>query len=152
MSKCCRFWWWSKPVSLAATVVLFDPNLLFLFFFWHSSHMTLQVEFGVHIFHVVPLIALSTWFKTSVLAYLMYCIESFPWTFFYNDFFLFLSRIFLAGQSAGAHLATCALLKQAVKQVTEDPAKPSKLSWRSSQINGYLAISGGWVYTSLSLQ
>lgn len=59
---------------------------------------------------------------------------------FYKAFFLFLSRIFLAGQSAGAHLATCALLKQAVKQVTEDPAK---LSWRSSQINGYLAISGG---------
>jgi len=50
------------------------------------------------------------------------------------------SRVYLAGQSAGAHLAACALLMQAEKEINEDPAK---LVWRSSQIKAYLAISGG---------
>lgn len=50
------------------------------------------------------------------------------------------SRVYLAGQSAGAHLATCALLMQAEKEITQDPAK---LSWRSSQLNACMLISGG---------
>jgi len=50
------------------------------------------------------------------------------------------SRVYLAGQSAGAHLAACALLMQAEKEVKDDP---SELAWRSSQIKAYFAISGG---------
>lgn len=50
------------------------------------------------------------------------------------------SRVYLAGQSAGAHLAACALLMQAEKEITQDPAD---LVWRSSQINACMAISGG---------
>ncbi|KAG0583219.1 hypothetical protein M758_3G120400 [Ceratodon purpureus] len=51
------------------------------------------------------------------------------------------NMVYLAGQSAGAHLATCALLMQAEKEINEDSAK---LSWRSSQINACMAISGGY--------
>lgn len=52
------------------------------------------------------------------------------------------SRVYLAGQSAGAHLAACALLMQAEKEITQGS---SELSWRSSQISACMAISGGWV-------
>lgn len=54
-----------------------------------------------------------------------------------------LSRIYLAGQSAGAHLGACALLIQAMKQITEGPAE---LAWKASQMKAYLALSGGLVY------
>jgi prenylcysteine alpha-carboxyl methylesterase len=50
------------------------------------------------------------------------------------------SRIFLAGQSAGAHLAACSLIMQAKKEYFDDP---TNIVWRSSQLRGYLAISGG---------
>jgi prenylcysteine alpha-carboxyl methylesterase len=50
------------------------------------------------------------------------------------------NRVFLAGHSAGAHLAACALVKQAQKEVFEDSAK---LSWRSHELKAFFAISGG---------
>jgi prenylcysteine alpha-carboxyl methylesterase len=50
------------------------------------------------------------------------------------------NRVFLAGHSAGAHLAACALVKQAQKEVFEDAAK---LSWRSHELKAFFAISGG---------
>ncbi|KAH8956523.1 hypothetical protein BDL97_07G043100 [Sphagnum fallax] len=50
-------------------------------------------------------------------------------------------RIFLAGQSAGAHLAACSLIMQAKKEYFDDP---TNIVWRSSQLRGYLAISGGY--------
>ncbi|XP_024383589.1 probable isoprenylcysteine alpha-carbonyl methylesterase ICMEL2 isoform X2 [Physcomitrium patens] len=56
------------------------------------------------------------------------------------------NMVYLAGQSAGAHLATCALLKQAEKEITQDPAD---LVWRSSQIKECMAISGGYNLTKL---
>jgi hypothetical protein len=49
-------------------------------------------------------------------------------------------RVFLAGQSAGSHLAACALVKQAQKEVLDGP---SNLSWSSRQLRGFIAISGG---------
>lgn len=57
------------------------------------------------------------------------------------------NMVYLAGQSAGAHLAACALLMQAEKEITQDPAD---LVWRSSQINACMAISGGYNLTKLS--
>jgi prenylcysteine alpha-carboxyl methylesterase len=51
------------------------------------------------------------------------------------------NMVYLAGQSAGAHLASCALLLQAEKELTQDPAK---LTWRSSQFNACMLISGGY--------
>ncbi|CAK9231058.1 unnamed protein product [Sphagnum troendelagicum] len=51
------------------------------------------------------------------------------------------NRVFLAGHSAGAHLAACALVKQAQKEVLEDAAK---LSWRSHELKAFFAISGGY--------
>jgi prenylcysteine alpha-carboxyl methylesterase len=44
------------------------------------------------------------------------------------------------GQSAGAHLAACSLIMQAKKEYFDDP---TNIVWRSSQLRGYLAISGG---------
>jgi hypothetical protein len=52
---------------------------------------------------------------------------------------LFEHTVFLAGQSAGSHLAACALVKQAQKEVLDDP---SNLSWSSCQLWGFIAISG----------
>ncbi|CAK9200932.1 unnamed protein product [Sphagnum troendelagicum] len=51
------------------------------------------------------------------------------------------NRVFLAGQSAGSHLAACALVKQAQKEVLDGP---SNLSWSSCQLRGFIAISGGY--------
>ena len=42
------------------------------------------------------------------------------------------------GQSAGAHISSCALLQQAVKE-----SKGESISWSASQINAYFGLSGG---------
>lgn len=58
-----------------------------------------------------------------------------------------LIRIYLAGQSAGAHLGACALLIQAKKQIRseETSEEPVELTWKASQMNAYFALSGGLV-------
>ncbi|KAI3461992.1 hypothetical protein Pfo_018655 [Paulownia fortunei] len=49
------------------------------------------------------------------------------------------SRIYLMGQSAGAHIAACALLEQAIKEAVGE-----KISWSVSQIKAYFGLSGGY--------
>ncbi|XP_059308705.1 probable isoprenylcysteine alpha-carbonyl methylesterase ICMEL1 [Lycium ferocissimum] len=48
-------------------------------------------------------------------------------------------RIYLMGQSAGAHIAACALLEQAIKEASEN----ERDSWSVSQIKAYFGVSGG---------
>ncbi|XP_042507246.1 isoprenylcysteine alpha-carbonyl methylesterase ICME-like [Macadamia integrifolia] len=55
------------------------------------------------------------------------------------------NRIYLMGQSAGAHIAACALLDQAVKESGEKET----VSWSVSQINAYFGISGGYNLSNL---
>lgn len=50
------------------------------------------------------------------------------------------NRIYLVGQSAGAHIAACALLNQAIKEGGEG----EDTSWSVSQIKAYFGISGGY--------
>ncbi|KAF6169003.1 hypothetical protein GIB67_038500 [Kingdonia uniflora] len=50
------------------------------------------------------------------------------------------NRIYLVGQSAGAHIAACALMEQAIKE----SAGQEGISWRVSQIKTYFGISGGY--------
>uniref|UniRef100_A0A7N1A031 protein-S-isoprenylcysteine alpha-carbonyl methylesterase n=1 Tax=Kalanchoe fedtschenkoi TaxID=63787 RepID=A0A7N1A031_KALFE len=50
------------------------------------------------------------------------------------------NRIYLMGQSAGAHIAACALLDQAVKESGEKEST----SWSVSQIKAYFGLSGGY--------
>ncbi|KAI3813300.1 hypothetical protein L1987_18020 [Smallanthus sonchifolius] len=54
------------------------------------------------------------------------------------------NRIYLMGQSAGAHISSCALLKQAIKE-----SKGESICWRASQINAYFGLSGGYNLTNL---
>ncbi|VVB14662.1 unnamed protein product [Arabis nemorensis] len=49
------------------------------------------------------------------------------------------NRIYLMGQSAGAHIAACALLEQATKE-----SKGESISWKVSQIKAYFGLSGGY--------
>ncbi|GAB4827435.1 hypothetical protein Ancab_034320 [Ancistrocladus abbreviatus] len=49
------------------------------------------------------------------------------------------SRIYLMGQSAGAHISSCALLQQAVKEF-----KGESIFWSVSQIKAYFGLSGGY--------
>ncbi|KAK4487696.1 hypothetical protein RD792_005644 [Penstemon davidsonii] len=49
------------------------------------------------------------------------------------------NRIYLMGQSAGAHISACVLLQQAVKESRGD-----SISWSVSQINAYFGLSGGY--------
>uniref|UniRef100_A0A2P2MDW0 protein-S-isoprenylcysteine alpha-carbonyl methylesterase n=1 Tax=Rhizophora mucronata TaxID=61149 RepID=A0A2P2MDW0_RHIMU len=49
-------------------------------------------------------------------------------------------RIYLMGQSAGAHIAACALVEQAIKEA----GKGESITWRVSQINAYFGLSGGY--------
>ncbi|KAK9114705.1 hypothetical protein Syun_021502 [Stephania yunnanensis] len=48
------------------------------------------------------------------------------------------SRVFLMGQSAGAHIAGCALVKQAVKEYRGEAT-----SWSVTQLKAYFGLSGG---------
>ncbi|KAF9626047.1 hypothetical protein IFM89_030715 [Coptis chinensis] len=50
------------------------------------------------------------------------------------------NRIYLVGQSAGAHIAACALMEQAIKECDEGES----VSWSVSQIKAYFGISGGY--------
>ncbi|XAR51566.1 hypothetical protein NMG60_11006230 [Bertholletia excelsa] len=54
------------------------------------------------------------------------------------------NRIFLMGQSAGAHISCCALLEQAF--IESEGGNPS---WSVSQINAYFGLSGGYNICSL---
>ncbi|XP_010549954.1 PREDICTED: probable isoprenylcysteine alpha-carbonyl methylesterase ICMEL2 [Tarenaya hassleriana] len=49
------------------------------------------------------------------------------------------NRIYLMGQSAGAHIAACALLEQAVQE-----SRGETVSWSISQIKAYFGLSGGY--------
>lgn len=51
----------------------------------------------------------------------------------------FFSRIYLMGQSAGAHIAACTLIEQAIKESGEREST----SWSLSQIKAYFGLSGG---------
>uniref|UniRef100_A0A7C9E0V0 protein-S-isoprenylcysteine alpha-carbonyl methylesterase n=1 Tax=Opuntia streptacantha TaxID=393608 RepID=A0A7C9E0V0_OPUST len=53
-------------------------------------------------------------------------------------------RIYLAGQSAGAHISACALLEQATRE-----SRGERISWSISQIKGYFALSGGYNMSNL---
>lgn len=53
-------------------------------------------------------------------------------------------RIYLMGQSAGAHIASCVLLNQAIKE-----SKGETISWSVSQIKAYFGLSGGYNLTNL---
>ncbi|CAN1795322.1 Probable isoprenylcysteine alpha-carbonyl methylesterase ICMEL2, partial [Linum perenne] len=50
------------------------------------------------------------------------------------------NRIYLMGQSAGAHIAGCALVEQAIREAV----KGENLSWSVSQIKAYFGLSGGY--------
>ncbi|PIN07459.1 Arylacetamide deacetylase [Handroanthus impetiginosus] len=54
------------------------------------------------------------------------------------------NRIYLMGQSAGAHIAACTLLEQAIKE-----ASGEKTSWSVSQIKAYFGLSGGYNFLKL---
>ncbi|KAK2663084.1 hypothetical protein Ddye_001658 [Dipteronia dyeriana] len=49
-------------------------------------------------------------------------------------------RIYLMGQSAGAHISSCALLEQAIKESRGEES----ISWSVSQIKTYFGLSGGY--------
>ncbi|CAM8919077.1 unnamed protein product [Rhodiola kirilowii] len=49
------------------------------------------------------------------------------------------NKIYLMGQSAGAHIGACAIWEQAIKE-----SKGERVSWRASQINAYFGLSGGY--------
>ncbi|ERN11275.1 isoprenylcysteine alpha-carbonyl methylesterase ICME [Amborella trichopoda] len=55
------------------------------------------------------------------------------------------NRIFVIGQSAGAHIGACVLLDQAIKECGEQ----EDLTWSVSQIKAYFGISGGYNLLSL---
>ncbi|KAK2366181.1 alpha/beta-Hydrolases superfamily protein [Trifolium repens] len=50
------------------------------------------------------------------------------------------NRIYLMGQSAGAHISSCALLEQA----TMESGNGDGISWSVSQIKAYFGLSGGY--------
>lgn len=50
------------------------------------------------------------------------------------------NRIYLMGQSAGAHIAACALVDQAIKE--SDPTQST--TWSVTQIKSYFGLSGGY--------
>ncbi|XP_011046784.1 PREDICTED: isoprenylcysteine alpha-carbonyl methylesterase ICME-like isoform X3 [Populus euphratica] len=50
------------------------------------------------------------------------------------------SRIYLMGQSAGAHISACALLDQAIREAKGEES----ISWSVFQIKAYFGLSGGY--------
>lgn len=51
------------------------------------------------------------------------------------------NRIYLMGQSAGAHISACTLVEQAIK---EAGGEGESVSWSISQIRAYFGLSGGY--------
>nr|KJB06303.1 hypothetical protein B456_001G082500 [Gossypium raimondii] len=49
------------------------------------------------------------------------------------------NRIYLMGQSAGAHISACVLLEQAIKE-----SRGESTTWSVSQIKAYFGLSGGY--------
>ncbi|XP_075498680.1 isoprenylcysteine alpha-carbonyl methylesterase ICME-like isoform X1 [Primulina tabacum] len=49
-------------------------------------------------------------------------------------------KIYLMGQSAGAHIGACVLMQQAIKESRGD-----SISWSVSQMNAYFGLSGGYI-------
>ncbi|XP_059452800.1 isoprenylcysteine alpha-carbonyl methylesterase ICME-like [Corylus avellana] len=52
------------------------------------------------------------------------------------------NRIYLMGQSAGAHISACALVEQAIKE--SESGKEESISWSVSQLKAYFGLSGGY--------
>ncbi|KAL5725939.1 putative isoprenylcysteine alpha-carbonyl methylesterase icmel1 [Ranunculus cassubicifolius] len=50
------------------------------------------------------------------------------------------NRIYIMGQSAGAHISSCAIVEQAIKECGEGESS----SWSVSQIKAYFGLSGGY--------
>ncbi|XP_050372641.1 probable isoprenylcysteine alpha-carbonyl methylesterase ICMEL2 [Argentina anserina] len=50
------------------------------------------------------------------------------------------NRVYVMGQSAGAHIGACAIVDQAIKELGEGEST----SWSVSQINAYFGLSGGY--------
>lgn len=50
------------------------------------------------------------------------------------------NRIYVMGQSAGAHIAACALVEKAIQEAGEGESS----SWSLSQIKAYFGLSGGY--------
>uniref|UniRef100_A0A0D3ERQ7 Carboxylesterase type B domain-containing protein n=1 Tax=Oryza barthii TaxID=65489 RepID=A0A0D3ERQ7_9ORYZ len=57
------------------------------------------------------------------------------------------NRIYLVGQSAGAHIAACALIEQAVKE-----SSGQFISWSVTQIKAYFGLSGGQTFADVLQQ
>lgn len=55
------------------------------------------------------------------------------------------NRIYVMGQSAGAHIAACALVEKAIQEAGEGESS----SWSLSQIKAYFGLSGGYNLLSL---
>ncbi|KAJ7971180.1 isoprenylcysteine alpha-carbonyl methylesterase ICME [Quillaja saponaria] len=55
------------------------------------------------------------------------------------------NRIYLMGQSAGAHISACALLEHAIREAR----KGGSISWSVSQIKAYMGLSGGYNISNL---
>ncbi|PHT67482.1 putative isoprenylcysteine alpha-carbonyl methylesterase ICMEL2 [Capsicum annuum] len=55
------------------------------------------------------------------------------------------NRIYLMGQSAGAHIAACTLLEQAIKEADAE----QRACWSVSQIKAYFGLSGGYNFLKL---
>ncbi|XP_074274710.1 isoprenylcysteine alpha-carbonyl methylesterase ICME-like [Silene latifolia] len=49
-------------------------------------------------------------------------------------------RVYVMGQSAGAHIAACVLVEQAIKEIGEGDT----VTWSISQIKAYFGLSGGY--------
>ncbi|XP_011046783.1 PREDICTED: isoprenylcysteine alpha-carbonyl methylesterase ICME-like isoform X2 [Populus euphratica] len=58
------------------------------------------------------------------------------------------SRIYLMGQSAGAHISACALLDQAIREAKGEES----ISWSVFQIKAYFGLSGGIMEGEESLE
>lgn len=50
-------------------------------------------------------------------------------------------RIYIAGQSAGCHIASCALVEQARIEIGQ---KEGIMTWRTGQLKAFLGLSGGY--------
>ncbi|KAJ4848213.1 putative isoprenylcysteine alpha-carbonyl methylesterase icmel1 [Turnera subulata] len=50
------------------------------------------------------------------------------------------NRVYLMGQSAGAHIGACALVEQAIKEA----GNKESVTWSVSQIKAYFGLSGGY--------
>ncbi|KAL5648876.1 hypothetical protein ACJX0J_039685, partial [Zea mays] len=163
MENVVSYRWISQLIALLIYAVLLMPSFIKVgYYYFFSRHVIRSVIYGEQPRNRLDLyIPKGNSKSSSVVAFVTggaWIIGNFPQgtisdmvsdaseaiSFICNNVVSFggdPNKIYLMGQSAGAHIAACALLEQAIKE-----SKGENTYWDVAQMKAYFGLSGGTIY------